>query len=352
MSLIDLAIHYAGIEYGEYQQILPYIESCDRYQLDAVRTAIGEKKTKKLVESFGHVHILLEKLERENIKYFSCSDSDFPQFLLEMPNPCYLLYYRGNIALLKEFSIGMIGSRRPTMYGRYVASKFSSELSKKGVVIVSGFAQGIDSVCHKGATESKGKTIAVLGTAINNIYPRSNEKYAKEIIESGNLIVSEFPPDSHTLPYHFVQRNRLISGLSEGLLVVEAGEKSGTLTTVDFALEQGKTVFAVPGNINSDNSIGTNRLIRMGAKLVMELDDIFEEFPGIELKTKSQDQSLPDLSEEEQLVYDALKANGAMTNEEISIFTNRNIKYIMGVLSVLEIKDIVKDLGDNRYTLI
>ncbi len=350
MTAIVLAAHYAELSYENYLEVSELIDEKLRYNKLEIIRILGEKKAGKFFDSLNHVESYLALMEKEEVKYISCLDEKFPEFLLEMPNPCYLLFYKGNIDLLQAFSIGMIGSRKPTMYGEYVASKFSSELAKSGVVIVSGFAQGIDSICHRGATEAKGKTIAVLGTAINNIYPRSNAKYAKEIIENGNLIVSEFPPDFQTLPFHFVQRNRLISGISQGLLVVEAGEKSGTLTTVDFALEQGKTVFAIPGNINSNNSVGTNRLIRMGAKLVMELEDIFEEYPNLIIKERT-DEELPDISEEEMMVYLALRENGAMTNEEISIFTNQNIKYIMGILSVLEIKDIIKDLGNNRYTL-
>ncbi|MDO4711019.1 MAG: DNA-processing protein DprA [Peptostreptococcaceae bacterium] len=350
MRSIELALHQAEIRYEEYLNIINFIDDRGDYDPMDLLRIIGEKKERKVRASLDQVHKNIERMEKEEIGSISCKDEMFPKFLLEMPDPCYLLYYRGDISLLDSFSIGMVGSRKPTSYGSYVANKFSSELSRSGVVIVSGLAQGIDTLSHKGATESNGKTIAVLGTAINNIYPRKNEGYAKELIQGGSLILSEFAPDHQTMPFHFVQRNRLISALSDGLLIVEAGERSGTLTTVDFALEQGKPVFAVPGNINSPNSVGTNRLLKAGAKLVTEIEDILEEFLYFKPK-REPDGSDVDLSEEERAVVAVLREKGILTNEEISLFTNQSIKYIIGTLGVLEIKGIIKDLGNNTFTI-
>lgn len=350
MGLIELALHQAGIGYMDYLNVRSHIDDNGHYIVSDLIRLVGSKKASRIRSSLDMVGQNLKRMEQEGVGFISCVDEIFPKSLLEMPDPCYLLYYKGDIHLINRFSIGIVGSRKPSSYGNYVANKFSSELSKLGVVIVSGFAQGIDTQSHKAATESSGKTIAVLGTAINNIYPRNNESYAKEIVHSGNLILSEFPLDYQTMPHHFVQRNRLISALSDGLLIIEAGEKSGTLTTVDFALDQGKVVFAIPGNINSKNSIGTNRLLKTGAKLVTDIDDILEEF--LYFKPESGRNKMEvEVSDEEKAVIQVLEEKGILTNEEISFFTNQNIKYIIGILSVLELKGIVKDLGNNTYTI-
>ena len=222
-------------------------------------------------------------------------------------------------------------------------------MAKKGITIISGFALGIDSESHRGATENEGKTIGVLGTSLDNIYPKSNKDYARAIVESGNLLISEFTPGTKTLPFHFVKRNRLISALSQGLIVVEAGEKSGTLTTVDHALDQGIQIFAVPGNINSKNSYGTNKLIKYGAKPATELEDILEEYPNIIYNEEKGSEG--EFSDDENKVIKIIKEKGILTNEEIAFFTKINIKYIIGILSVLELKNIVKDLGNNAYML-
>lgn len=346
---IDLAFSIAGVSYRDYSNILESnILQSENY--NKLSEYINLEKTKKVIDEIKNVEDKLRILEDLGISYITFRDEKFPKILLDIEAPCYVLYYRGNIDLINKFSIGMIGSRKPTTYGKFVATKFSSELSKKGVVIISGFAAGIDTICHKGATENKNNTIAVLGTSIDNIYPKLNLSYAEEILKSGNLIISEFFPKTRTMPYHFVQRNRIISALSSGLVVVEASEKSGTLTTVDFALEQGKNVFAIPGNINSLNSLGTNKLIKTGAKMVTEVDDIIEEYDNIEFMQNDNSISI-DLSTQEMEIYNLLKEKGNLTNEEISIFTKKDIKYIIGILNVLEIKEIVKDIGNNTYIL-
>lgn len=349
MGLVECALHQAGVSYREYLSVRPHIDEHGNFDSRLIAAILGDKKKAAVTDSFDNINRSVEYMKRENIGFITCAEEAFPNILLEIPDPCYLLYYKGNIDLINLFSIGIIGSRKPSAYGSYVANKFSSELAKKGVVIVSGLAMGIDTLAHKAATESKGKTIAVLGTAIDNIYPRSNQSYAKELVETGNLILSEYMPGYETMPYHFVQRNRLISAVSDGLLVVEAGEKSGTLTTVDHALEQGKAVFAVPGNINSLNSVGTNRLIKQGAKAVTELEDIFEELDYF-VPTPSE-KANADMSREEKEIYDLLAEKGMLTCEEISCFTNHSIKYIIGILSVLEIKELIKELGNNTYTI-
>lgn len=350
MGLLELIMHRSDIEYNEYWVIKQSFIDEKNLDFGIIRGILNEKKAKKIQIELENIDASLEEMKRLGIEYLDLTDEKFPDFLTIMPNPCYLFYYMGDIDLVKDFSIGIIGSRRPTAYGKYAANLFSSELAKKGVTIISGFASGIDSESHKAATNVGGRTIGVLGTSLDNIYPKSNSKYAKEILASGNLLISEFRHDMQTLPHHFVQRNRLISALSDGLLIVEAGERSGTLTTVDHALDQGKLIFAIPGNINSKNSYGTNRLIKFGAKLITEVEDILEEYPFVEFKEETVYEG--EVSEEEKAVIDLLRERGTLTSEEIAFFTKINIKYIIGILNVMEIKGIVKDLDNNSYMLV
>lgn len=350
MGRFELIMHQADIGHMDYIQLKEMFENEDALDFRIIADLLGEKKSQSIRIEKEKLDDTIEKLKSLEIQTLDVTDENFPKFLTQIPNPCYLLYCKGDTHLLNQFSVGIIGSRKPTQYGKYVANTFSSELARRGAIIVSGFALGIDSESHKAATKCKGKTIGVLGTSLDNIYPKSNKEYAKEILKTGNLIISEFKPGTTTLPYHFVQRNRLISAIAEGLLIVEASEKSGTLTTVDHALEQGKPVFAVPGNINSRNSYGTNKLIKLGAKPVTEVEDILEEYPffkpHVELKEEI------GLSNDEAAVIKIIREKGMVTSEEIAFFTNINIKYIIGILSVMEIKGIVKDLGNNSYMLI
>lgn len=213
--------------------------------------------------------IKIEKIDMKNRYY--------PQMLKKIYSPPKELYVIGNKEILNMSCVAIVGCRECSQYGRKVAEKFAYELSKRGLVIVSGLAKGIDSFAHIGTVYAKGKTIAVLGSGLDNIYPKENVELARKIVEYGGCIISEYPLGTKPEKKNFPQRNRIISGLSKGVLVVEAKEKSGTLITVDFAIEQGRDVFCVPGNINSFNSVGTNELIKQGAKLVNNINDILEE---------------------------------------------------------------------------
>lgn len=213
------------------------------------------------------------------IEEINIENEFYPQQLKNIYNPPNKIYILGNKEILKESGIAIVGARRATEYGKKVAFKFSKELSARGINIISGLALGIDTYAHLGTLqlECKGKTIAVLGSGLDIIYPKQNIGLVKEILKKGGCIISEYPLGTKPEKSHFPQRNRIISGLSKGVLVVEASEKSGALITADFALEQGKDVFAVPGDIGKSTSIGTNSLIKQGAKLVTNYIDILEE---------------------------------------------------------------------------
>lgn len=213
------------------------------------------------------------------IEEINIENKFYPQQLKNIYNPPNKIYVLGNKEILKESGIAIVGARRATEYGKKVAFEFSKELSASGINIISGLALGIDTYAHLGTLQQDGpgKTIAVLGSGLDVIYPKQNIYLAKEILKRGGCIISEYPLGTKPEKLHFPQRNRIISGLSKGVLVVEASEKSGSLITADFALEQGKDVFAVPGDISKLTSIGTNSLIKQGAKLVTNYIDILEE---------------------------------------------------------------------------
>ena len=218
------------------------------------------------------------KVEGAGVEIIPFQDPRYPARLKEIFDPPILLYARGCVDLLRSAGVGVVGTRHPTPYGMAVSQKLSRELSEVGLTIISGMARGIDSYAHRGALQARGTTIAVLGCGVDVVYPRENKKLAAEIIQRG-LLVSEFPMGATAFPQNFPIRNRVISGLSLGVMVVEAAQYSGSLITARLALDQGREVFAVPGNIVSKPSWGANLLIKQGAKLIQESSDVLEELP-------------------------------------------------------------------------
>lgn len=213
------------------------------------------------------------------IEEISIENKEYPKQLRGIYDAPLKLYVLGNKEILKQPGIAIVGSRKATEYGKKVAQQFSKDLSQNGINIISGLALGIDTCAHLGTLypDSIGKTIAVLGSGLDEIYPKQNVELAKQIIKCGGCIITEYPLGTKPEKVHFPQRNRIISGLSKGVLIVEASEKSGSLITADFALDQGREVFAVPGNILSYSAVGTNNLIKQGAKLVTSYEDILIE---------------------------------------------------------------------------
>ena len=214
----------------------------------------------------------------KKIKTIKIKDKEYPEKLKNIENPPKQIYVLGNSSILNDFSISIVGCRLCSEYGKMMAQSIAYNLSKYNINIVSGLALGIDTNAHKGCLMNKGKTIAVLAHGLDMIYPTQNTDLANKIIESGGAIISEYPVGIKPKRENFPERNRLISGLSNGVVVIEAKEKSGALITVESALEQGKDIFAIPGNINSTNSIGTNNLIKEGAKITTCVNDILEEY--------------------------------------------------------------------------
>ena len=216
----------------------------------------------------------IEYMRKNNIIMITINDKLYPNKLKELYDKPVVLFAKGNINLMNNNCVAIVGSRECTEYGKNEAQKLSYELAKNNMCIVSGLARGIDKYAHIGAIKAKGNTIAVIGNGLDNIYPYENQKLAERIIENNGLIVTEYIVGTKPDKINFPARNRIISGLSDGIVVVEAKEKSGALITADFGLEQGKEIFAVPGNINCPNSVGTNRLIQDGANIVISYKDI------------------------------------------------------------------------------
>ena len=290
-----------------------------------------------------------EKLAAENINVITIKDKEYPLLLKEIYEPPALFYYRGNKEVLKETCLAIVGSRHMTDYGKSVIPEIISGLIQKNIVIVSGLALGIDAESHRSALNSGGKTIAVLGSGVDEktIYPSFNRTLAKNIINKGGLILSEYPTGTLPFPHYFPERNRIISGLSKGVLVVEAAEKSGALITARLALEQNREVFAIPGNIHQPYSFGPNRLIQMGAKLVLSAEDIFEELNIAFLKETKQELPLS-ASTEEALILDALSKE-PLQIDQISKKTKLASSKVSATLSIMEIEGRVKNIGGMNY---
>jgi DNA processing protein len=206
-------------------------------------------------------------------------DAEYPKQLLEIYDPPLALYLKGSWEVIDSAGISVVGTRHPTPYGLSMAERLACDLAARGLIIFSGMARGVDTAAHRGALNAHGRTVAVWGTGIDEVYPKENRKIADQIVESGGAIITEFPLGTFPAPQNFPVRNRIISGISLGVLVIEAAEYSGTRVTARCALEQGREVFAVPGNVTNKNSWGPNTLIKQGAKLVATWEDVWEELP-------------------------------------------------------------------------
>ena len=221
-----------------------------------------------------NLEIYLKYMRKNNIKIVKYTDDEYPQKLNNIQNKPIVLYMKGNLENINNESVAIVGSRMASLYGKKNAYYFSYELAKRNVNIVSGLAKGIDSYSHIGALKAKGKTIAVIGCGMDKIYPKENEKLYYEILKNDGLIISEYIVGTKPEKTNFPRRNRIISGISDAVIVVEAGAKSGSLITANHAINQGKEVWAIPGNINLANSVGTNELIKDGANVLTKLGDI------------------------------------------------------------------------------
>lgn len=289
--------------------------------------------------------IEFEKLQRAGVKILTYRDEFYPPLLAECANPPAVLSYRGKW-FNSEKTLAIVGSRKPTPYGINACRYFAEALASQGVVIVSGGARGIDSVGHEAAL-NRSRTIAVLACGLDVVYPPENKKLFDEIAEKG-LLISEYALGTRPLGRQFPARNRIISGLSRGVLVVEAAQRSGTLITADFALEEGRDVFAIPGSVFSEMSKGTHHLLRQGAIFAGVPDDILREYDWGEALVESTSKR-PTLSPEEELVLKFCKLESAVDIDTIiaqSAYTPAQVNYL---LLQLELKGLIKNIGNQRY---
>lgn len=285
----------------------------------------------------------------QNISTIKIVDKEYPEALKEISNPPQMLYFLGKFLTKEDLCFAVVGTRKCSPYGKQATLDISGKLAQAGVTIVSGMAEGIDAFSHQACVDRNKRTVAVLGTGLDekSIYPQSNLSLAKKIIETGGCLVSELPPGTHGSKFTFPDRNRIISGLSRGVLVVEAKAKSGSLITADYAFLQGKKVFAIPGPIYSSNSTGCNRLIKRGAKLVDNVDDILQEL-DLPVSETQQTNGNYKGTLDETLIIDVLKEE-SMHIDKITEKTKLPAMTVASCLAVLEIEGVVQNLGGNIY---
>ncbi len=296
----------------------------------------------------GKVSRELKLIEEFNVSIVTIRDQSYPKNLRQIYDSPPLLYVRGNLQPRDDLAISMVGSRLATNYGRTVTERVAGDLARHGVTMVSGMARGIDSAAHRGALSVGGRTIAVLGCGVDIIYPRENRHLFEEIMAHG-AVISEFPMSTPPEGVNFPRRNRIISGLSLGVVIVQASTRSGSLITARLALEQNRDVFAVPGNIGMAGTQGTNRLIKQGAKLVESAEDILEEIlprlrpPG----SASEDGDLP-LEEEEERIF-CLLEDEPIHIDSIIVQSGMSVSRVSAILLQLELKGLVQQLSGKRF---
>jgi len=306
---------------------------------------LDEEGARTLTSSdiLDYADIEIEKLRRKKYTILTLEDRRYPDYLREIFDPPCVLYCAGKVELLNGPAVSIVGARKPTPYGRAVAEKLARDLASRGLVVVSGMARGIDSIAHWGALQG-GKTVAVLGSGLDCIYPKENVKLFEKIMDKGTVI-SEYPLTSPPLGHHFPLRNRIISGLSLALVVVEAAAKSGSLISARLALEQNRDVMAVPGNLTSAMSRGTNLLIKCGAKLVESWEDVAEELPSPLrerlLATKDEEEHQPEMSDQEKKIFTSLKPDCQTHVDELVEMTDLSVSEVLSLLLRMELKGLV-----------
>jgi DNA processing protein len=291
----------------------------------------------------------MEKLERYGVKVFTFRDTAYPSRLKEIYDYPPILYVRGSLLPQDEWCLAVVGTRRATVYGRQVTEEIVADLVRNRITIVSGLAKGIDSVAHQSALAAGGRTIAVFGCGLDIVYPAENAALARDIIQHGALL-SEFPLGTKPRAENFPRRNRIMSGLSLGVLVVEADETSGAMMTARLALEQNREVFAIPGSILSPASRGTNRLLQEGAKLVRSYTDILEELNLTAVAQQMEIKEVIPASDTETLLLKQLSAEPTHI-DEVCLGTGLPIATVSSTLAMMELKGLIKQVGAMNYIL-
>jgi len=349
--LVFLSMYEISVK--KQEQILEMIDDYSVSSLlrnnDVVRL-LNTDEFHKMVEQFDQraFDSAVSNMENSGIKIVTIFSDEYPAALIDLPERPTVLYAKGDLTLLDEKCIAIVGTRTPTNYGKLTTEKFAKELSQCGFVIVSGLCYGVDEIAHKATLQAGGKTIAVVGSGFNNIYPAINTGLANEIAEKG-LILSEYPPSFRAKRYTFPLRNRIVAGLSNGVLITEAGIKSGTLHTKEYALEYGKDIFAIPGNIGSSQSDLPNSLIRSGqAECALSPEDIIS-FYG--MKKQAREKKMVTLNFEEQIIVDLLK-NSERDFDYLAENSKIPVNILNSCLTTLEIRGLIRKLPGKFYALL
>jgi DNA processing protein len=306
----------------------------------------------------------LDRVKAFGGRVLAQDDPDFPKRLYEIYDPPLVLYLKGSSEVINQYGLAVVGTRHPTPYGVGIAERLACDLAARGLVIVSGMARGVDSAAHRGALNAHGRTVAIWGTGIDVAYPKENEKLAEKILAAGGAVLSEFPLGSFPAPQNFPIRNRIISGMSIGVLVIEAGEYSGTRVTARCALEQGRDVYAVPGNVTNKLSWGPNTLIKQGAALVATWEDVWEALPAdirLALTPPEQSASEPsgsaslfggsELPPAEKRIYSVLRADESTHIDELAerLVSELSSSQIFAALFELELSGRIRTLPGKYY---
>ena len=266
-----------------------------------------------------------------------------------MPDPPKKLFIRGKLPAKRVKTVAIVGTRKPSAYGHEIATKIASECAKNGIVVVSGLALGIDSIAHRAAIDSGGKTIAVLANGVDKIYPRSHEDLGQKILQTNGAILSEYPNNTPARPWQFLARNRIVSGLADAVVIIEAASRSGTLSTANHALDQGKEIFAVPGNITSPLSAGCNQLIKNGANPLTSVEDLLDFL--IPDRFEKQTQLFKGDTREENVVLEFLSKNGTTSSDTIIKQTKLSASEFNQAITMLELKGLVLNNGGEKWSL-
>jgi DNA processing protein len=347
--------HVKGIGAVRLRQLISFfgsLEAAWHAPTSALYSAgLPKKVTENLLIQRNSLDLsrILEEIRENRIEIVTWDDENYPRRLKEIDNSPPVLYIRGSLEIEDDWAVGIVGTRRVTSYGRQVAEEIAAFLARNGVTVVSGLARGIDAIAHKAALKHGGRTIAVLGSGVDQLYPPEHRQLALEMIENG-AVISDYAPGTPPDAGNFPPRNRIISGLSLAVIVVEAGQKSGALITSTFAAEQGRDVYAVPGNIYSPQSKGTNFLIQQGARPLIDLEDILETL-NIErmIEHQSARRVLPSNSIEAKIA-ELLDYEPAHIDEIIDQ-SGFSIEDVSSALALMELKGMVKHVGGMHYVI-
>jgi DNA processing protein len=337
---------------GVFRASRASLESCN------LPAQVAQAIVKK--ESFKRAEKELDAVRKiANCKLLNWTDPEYPQTLLQIYDPPVLLYVRGDTQVLNLPSLSIVGTRRPTLYGAQMAQRLGRELAARGLVIASGLARGIDAIGHQGALEANGRAVGVLGTGIDVCYPKENKKLYEKVLERG-AIISEFPLRTHPAPENFPVRNRIVAGMPLGVVVIEGAQYSGSLITARLAMEFGREVFGVPGNVTQPVSFAPNQLIKQGAKLVTNAEDVIEELPTpiraalVQAEKPEAEQrnllAAASLNGSEKKLYELLSADEAAHIDDIVERSGLNSSEVLATLFNLEMKGIIRQLPGKQFS--